>query len=41
MQDTELYQQLLGLTAPWRVDRVDLSNIAVNRECGSAQGSLI
>ncbi len=25
MQDTELYQQLLGLTAPWRVDRVDLS----------------
>ena len=25
MQDTELYQQLLGLTVPWTVDRVDLS----------------
>jgi transposase len=25
MRDTELYQQLLGLTAPWTVDRVELS----------------
>jgi transposase len=25
VRDTELYQQLLGLTAPWTVDRVELS----------------
>jgi len=25
MRDTELYQQLLGLAAPWTVDRVELS----------------
>jgi transposase len=25
MRDTELYQQLLGLTAPWTVDRVELA----------------
>lgn len=24
MQDTELYQQVLGLVAPWSVDRVEL-----------------
>ena len=25
MRDVELYQQLLGLVAPWTVDRVELS----------------
>jgi transposase len=26
MQDTTLYSQILGLSAPWKVERVDLSN---------------
>ena len=24
MQDSQLYQQILGITAPWRVERVEL-----------------